>query len=136
MIKNESLRRNGNVAFIYPALQDKNGFNQPILNFTTKTKDVSVVMCAAFIDLDPDGDYMILMSMKSSSGNELLPFNTHSIIPKNDIHPAHKTTFLSAKIDFTIKESGCYMFECQLLEKPSYLIDSKVIKFNIFYDGE
>lgn len=136
MEKVDFFKKNGDIAFIYPARPDKHGFAVPVLNFNTETKDISLVMCAAFMDLNPDTDYMLLMSMKPSSGKELLPFNTHSKIHKADIHPTYKTTFLSAKIDFNIEESGSYTFGCQLLEPPSYLIDSKEIKFNIFYGGE
>ncbi|MDU6435245.1 MAG: hypothetical protein E6556_21470 [Pantoea sp.] len=124
------------IGFIYPAILDKHNVPNPILNIYAVRKDLSLVMCAAFIGLDPTGSYMILMSLKSPSGVEMVSHNSKSLIPNDQIHPELRTTFLSAKMEFTVEESGEYTFHCELVSSPSDVIDSKRISFNIICRDE
>jgi len=129
----------GKIAFIYPTKRDSNTKELPILNYFIESKNLGLVMCVAFLDLDRDENYLITLSLKSPSGIEILDASGNlNAIPSNEIDPKTGTSFLSVDVWLSIEESGTYQFKCGLINMEFNYgnpIDEKVISFNIVRSG-
>jgi hypothetical protein len=121
----------GKIGFIYPAIRNANRYAAPMMNIFSPEKKMSMVICSAFLELDPESSYVVSMKLFDPSGNEVVTSYGLDGIPRDQIHPDLRTTFLSADMHFSFQEYGCYTFKCELLEMLSYVVDTKEISFNI-----
>lgn len=122
----------GKIAFMYPAKMDGNRL-QPTLNFYQKNKSLHMHMGIAFVDLNPESSYIVILKVFSSIGTELLSSELGGI-PPDQIDPVMKTSFLKVNMFLTVDSPGECTFQCELIQMLQKTLDSKSVLFNVFME--
>ncbi|MBE8596824.1 hypothetical protein [Xenorhabdus sp. BG5] len=141
------MERKEKIAFIFPAAQDTNGNEGPILNFQCEKLpvDTKITVAAAFVGLKQLKEYLISLDIIDKSGVTILkeppdklPVKIPVTANDDDADPVDVPGFLRAELSVKMASVGVHTIKISIssVDEPSKVLHKTESRFRVFRKGE
>ncbi|MBC8947311.1 hypothetical protein [Xenorhabdus indica] len=141
------MERKEKIAFIFPAAQDANGNEGPVLHYQCDEIpiDTKVMVAAAFVCLNQSKKYLISLNIIDKYGKTILkgspdklPAKTTIIADDGAAEPDDVPGFLRADLQVRITNIGVHTIQVSIAsdDEPSKVFHEMEARFRVILKGE